>query len=64
CGIVEPPGDVHRLATAVVTLLRNPELAAQLGRRGHERLHERYTLQHCAQGYGTLIDELVAGAAA
>jgi polysaccharide biosynthesis protein PelF len=64
CGIVEPPGDVHRLATAVVTLLRNPELAAELGWRGYERLHERYTLQHCAQGYGTLIDELVAGAAA
>jgi polysaccharide biosynthesis protein PelF len=64
CGIVVPPSDVHGLASAVVTLLRDPELAAQLGRRGYERLHRHYTLERCAKGYGELIDELVPGAAA
>lgn len=64
CGIVCPPCDVQALATAVVLLLRNGELAAQLGRRGYERLHRRYTLQRCAESYGDLIDELIEGVAA
>ncbi|MBV9683605.1 MAG: GT4 family glycosyltransferase PelF [Solirubrobacterales bacterium] len=64
CGIVTAPGDVHRLASAVTTLLRNPGLAAQLGRRGYERLHQSYTLERCAEAYGTLIDQLTCGAPA
>jgi polysaccharide biosynthesis protein PelF len=60
CGIVVPPGDVHGLAGAVVTLLRNPELAAALGGRGHQRLHECYTLERCTNGYRALIGELIA----
>jgi polysaccharide biosynthesis protein PelF len=64
CGIVASPGDVHGLAGAVVTLLRNPWLAEQLGRRGYERLHRKYTLQRCAEAYGGLIADLVEGAAA
>jgi polysaccharide biosynthesis protein PelF len=64
CGIVCSPGDVHALATAVVALLRNGELAASLGRRGYERLHRRYTLGRCAEGYGDLIDELINEVAA
>ncbi len=63
CGIVVPPGDVHGLASAVVTLLRNPRLAGELGRRGHERLHRRYTLDHCTAAYGQLIGELAGMAA-
>ena len=38
CGIVARPGDLKGRSAAVVTLLRTPELAATLGRRGHERL--------------------------
>jgi glycosyltransferase involved in cell wall biosynthesis len=63
CGIVAAPGDVHALASAVVTLLRDPQLAAALGRRGHERLHRRYTLDHCTRAYRELIGELVGAAA-
>jgi len=59
CGIVAPPGDVHELATAVVTLLRNPDLAGELGRRGYERLSRRYTLAHCIESYRKLIGELL-----
>jgi glycosyltransferase involved in cell wall biosynthesis len=64
CGIVVPPGEVHALATAVVTLLRNPALAARLGKRGYERLRRRYALKHCVDHYGELIGELIDGAAA
>ncbi len=58
CGIVAPPNDVHALATAVVTMLRNPDLAAQLGRRGFERLNRRFTLARCLAGYRELISEV------
>jgi glycosyltransferase involved in cell wall biosynthesis len=59
CGIVATPGDIHGLATAVVTLLRDPELARELGRRGYERLERRYTLEHCVEGYRSVIEELI-----
>jgi glycosyltransferase involved in cell wall biosynthesis len=64
CGIIAPPGDVHALATGVVTLLGNPALAATLGRRGFDRLHRRYTLERCLTGYRDLISGLVTGAPA
>jgi glycosyltransferase involved in cell wall biosynthesis len=64
CGIVAPPGDVHALATGVVTLLADPELAANLGRRGFERLHRRYTLDRCLDSYRDLISGLVSQVAA
>ena len=62
CGLIAAPGDVHGLATAVITMLANPELAATLGRRGFERLHRRYTLERCITSYGDLIGELVGEA--
>jgi glycosyltransferase involved in cell wall biosynthesis len=62
CGIIAPSGDVHALATGVVTLLGNPALAATLGRRGFDRLHRCYTLERCLSGYGDLISGLVTGA--
>ena len=64
CGIVAPPGDVHALATAVVTLLADPQLADHLGRRGFERLHRRYTLDRCLNSYRDLISGLVSREAA
>jgi len=59
CGITAPPGDVHELAAAVATLLRNPDLAARLGRRGYERVRRCYTLEQCVDSYGRLIGELI-----
>ena len=58
CGLIAPPGDVHELATAVLTLLRNPKLASRLGRRGYERLHRCYTLERCLTSYDDVIREL------
>ena len=64
CGLIAPPGDVHELATAVVTLLCNPALGARLGRRGYERVHRKYTLSRCLGAYDRLIRELAGTAAA
>lgn len=63
CGIIAPPGDVHALATGVVTLLGNPALAATLGRRGFDRLHRCYTLDRCLTGYRDLISGLIGAPA-
>jgi hypothetical protein len=40
-------------------LLRNPDLAAQLGRRGYERLHRRYTFERRVTAYRAAITELI-----
>ena len=55
CGVVTPPGDDHRLAMAVVMLLRNPDLAWQLGRRGHARLGRIFDEAACVDGYRDLL---------
>ena len=63
CGLVCPPGDDHALATAVSLLLRNPDLAWRLGRRGHKRLGRLFNESACVDGYRELLGAL-AGAAA
>src|SRR5687767_2169508 len=55
CGMVTKPGDVHGLAMAVATLLREPELAAQLGLRGHGRLGRVFNEAGCVDGYRDLL---------
>jgi glycosyltransferase involved in cell wall biosynthesis len=64
CGIVPPPGDVHAIATGVTTLLRNPQLAVRLGRRGFARVHDMYTRTACLEGYRDLLAELTGAAVA
>ena len=61
CGLVAQPGNVGELAVAVATLLRSPELAAELGRRGYERLCRLYTLDRCVARYREVITELLEG---
>jgi glycosyltransferase involved in cell wall biosynthesis len=55
CGVVCPPGDDHALATAVVMLLRNPDLAWRLGQRGHRRLGRLFNESACIEGYRELL---------
>lgn len=55
CGVVRPPGDDHGLAMAVVMLLRNPELAWRLGRRGHRRLRRLFDEAACTERYRRLL---------
>jgi glycosyltransferase involved in cell wall biosynthesis len=58
CGLVCAPGDDHALATAVVMLLRNPDLAWRLGRRGHSRLGRLFNETACVDGYRELLGAL------
>jgi len=61
CGVIAPPGDAHALAMGVVTLLRRPDLAGTLGRRGHRRLARIYTDVACVSGYRELIRAAAVG---
>jgi polysaccharide biosynthesis protein PelF len=55
CGVVTAPGDVFALALGVTTLLRNPDLAWRLGRRGHRRLVRVFDEAFCMDGYRELL---------
>ncbi|WP_369051976.1 DUF3492 domain-containing protein [Kineococcus terrestris] len=63
-GVTAAPGDVAGLADAVSTLLRDPELAERLGRRGHARVRRNFPQQRCLDGYRLLLGELVGARAA
>jgi glycosyltransferase involved in cell wall biosynthesis len=63
CGAVCAPGDDHALTMAVVLLLRNPDLAARLGHRGHRRLKRIYTESACIDGYRDLLEAVAEPAA-
>ena len=58
CGVACAPGDDHALAMAVVMLLRNPDLAWQLGLRGHARLGRIFNEGACVEGYRELLHAL------
>ena len=64
CGVVTAPGDDHGLAMAIVTLLRDPDLAWRLGRRGHGRLGRIFNEGACVEGYRELLGMITAGARA
>lgn len=44
--LVRDPSDSQELLEVLCALLRDPERARTLGRRGFERLHERFTSRH------------------
>jgi len=45
-GLLVPPGDVERLADAMLSLLRVPARAAELGRAGRRRVETYFTAEH------------------
>ncbi len=50
-GLVVPSNDEHRLAEAIDRLLRDPALAARLGRTARERAFDRYGVDSQARRY-------------
>ena len=43
------------IAVATSTMLTNPDLAARLGKRGHQRVARRFTRETCLGGYRELF---------
>ena len=66
-GLLVPPGDSDALARAVVRVLRDPDLAARLGRAGRARVETHFGLDGMVSRTDALYQELlrsVAGPAA
>jgi glycosyltransferase involved in cell wall biosynthesis len=61
CGMVASPGDTHALALSTLTLLRNPRLASELGRRGHARVQRIFARSASLTGYRELFGRLAPG---
>jgi glycosyltransferase involved in cell wall biosynthesis len=56
-GVAVPAGDVKRLGEAIRALVKDPERAADLGRRGRELALDRYAWPRAFQRYDALIEE-------
>ena len=58
-GLLVPPSDTRELAAAVATLLRNPELATDMGRAGKELMREEFSVDRMVEGNLTVYRELL-----
>src|SRR5207244_2655993 len=59
-GLLVPPRDPGALAAAIVRLLQHPDLAARLGRAGHDLVHERFCVEQMVRAVETISDDAVA----
>jgi glycosyltransferase involved in cell wall biosynthesis len=64
CGMVAAPGDTHALAMSTLALLRDPQLAGELGRRGHARVRRTFARSASLTGYRDLFERVVPTAEA
>ena len=55
-GYLLPFGDIRGMAAAVRTLLESPELAAEMGRKGRERVRGNFTAAQTADRVALIID--------
>jgi glycosyltransferase involved in cell wall biosynthesis len=56
-GLLVPPGSCEALSVAMIRLLGDKELRAEMGRRGHEKVAREFTLERSVQ----LLESLVEG---
>jgi glycosyltransferase involved in cell wall biosynthesis len=61
-GWLVPYGDPRALADRLTQLLRAPETARAMGRKGRERIERELTLERMADGYGALYRRLLGRA--
>ncbi len=57
-GRTVPPGDAAALRRAIVELIEQPELAAQMGKRGRELVLERADVRFYADLFADVVEEL------
>jgi len=57
-GYLVQHGDAVQLATSIETLLANPELAKEMGRRGKERVENEFRFNAFAKSFKKILREL------
>lgn len=58
-GLLIPAGDSQRLADAISTVIASPQLASQLGERGHQRYLSRFTLREMVATWTRCYESLL-----
>jgi glycosyltransferase involved in cell wall biosynthesis len=61
-GWLVPYGDARALADRLTRLLRSPDEAREMGRKGRERVEKELTLERMAAGYGALYRRMLGRA--
>jgi len=59
-GIIVQPNDIEALAEALVTVLRDENLSAEMGRNGRKVIEEKYTWEKVIDAVITLYEELAS----
>ena len=62
-GLLVDERDVRGMAEHMLTLARDPELAARLGRAGRERVRERFSMQQSIANLWRVIEQAIEGRA-
>jgi len=57
-GWLVPPGDVARLAEAILDLLRDPEKRRRMGAKGRETAQQRFAIDGVVRAYAALYREM------
>ncbi len=57
-GLYVPPGDPLALRAAIERLLKQPEVAARMGKAGRQRIEEQMSLDHYAAGLTRVLHEV------
>ncbi len=58
-GLLVPPNDMEALATAVLTLLRQPEKVREMGRYGRQRVQNQFNIQRYIRQLSDLYREIL-----
>jgi glycosyltransferase involved in cell wall biosynthesis len=58
-GLIVPPRDPIALGQALLKLAVTPQMRAEMGRRGKERVERYFSLKQCAQAYSDLYTDFL-----
>ena len=59
-GMIVPPGDAPALATAIATLIQEPERCVAMGEAGARRIRERFSWRQTAEETLELYEEVLS----
>ncbi len=59
-GLLVPPRDSDTLADAIITLLKDRDLALRYATAGYERVHRRFSVEHMVTETVTVYEQIVA----